>query len=127
LSRSRTEAPAGSTRPASATRKNRELAASSPRAKPPSRPLADLEGPPSRAEREQEEDDPLGAEEFPSVVPAGRARVRQGGVADRDAEPAPRRSPETASPPVPRRRPQYSESPAEFESQLTLMPRESRQ
>ncbi len=127
LSRSRKEAPVANTRPASSPRKDRELVASSPRAKPQSRPLSDMDENPSRRDRAQEEDDPLGAEEFPSAVPVGRARVRQGGAADREAESAPRRSPEAASPPVPRRRPQYSESPAEFESQLTLLPRESRQ
>jgi hypothetical protein len=126
LSRSRTDAPAGGSRAASAPRTDRVLAASSPQSKPTSRPLADAEGERPEADQTAREEDPLGAEEFPSAVPVGRARVRQGGVADRGGEPAPRRSAGAVSQPVPRRRPQYSESATEFESQLTLMPRESR-
>lgn len=126
LSRSRTDALAQGTKPSPPARPERELAASSPRSKPVSRPLVDREEVNSGAEPQPPEDDPLGAEEFPSAVPVGRAKVRQMEVAERGDEPPSRRSTMPGSPPVPRRRPQYSESPAEFATQVTLMPGESR-
>jgi len=72
------------------------------------------------------ENDPLGPEEFPSVIPAGRARVREPLDDEPRAEPRRQGTNGTRPAPVPRRRPKYSESPDEFQPQLTMLPEETR-
>ncbi|HBH50495.1 MAG TPA: hypothetical protein DDY91_01240 [Planctomycetaceae bacterium] len=101
---------------------------SNPTRSTPSRTGDDLENSgeatPSRA---MLENDPLGPEEFPSAIPAGRARIREPQEEGARGEPRPKGTSGPRSAPVPRRRPQYSESPAEFQPQLTMLPEETRE
>jgi len=101
---------------------------SNPTRSTPSRTGDDLENSgeatPSRA---MLENDPLGPEEFPSAIPAGRARIREPQEEGVRGEPRPKGTSGPRSAPVPRRRPQYSESPAEFQPQLTMLPEETRE
>jgi hypothetical protein len=126
LSRSRSDARGKGTRPAPSGRPERELAASAPRSQPVSRSLADADVVEPANEPTSPATEPLPDDEFPSAVPVGRARIRQSDLGDRGDQLPSRRSSGPVSAPVPRRRPQYSESPAEFATQLTLMPGDSR-